>query len=87
MVQIEETNQVTRNGMEGTIYTLLINGFSKTRARIHAKAAMTGRFPVNIGKVEVVSSEKTEGEFPGLPAHKVRVFMPHNNPSNPSRAY
>lgn len=87
MVRIEGTKETTRDGMKGTIYTLRIVGFTDSGARAHARGALAGRFPVNIGKIEVVEQREVESEFPGLPETEVDVFMPYNNPSNPSRGY
>lgn len=87
MVRIEGTQEVTHNNQQGTIYMLRVLGISEGGVSTRAKGALAGRFPTNIGKLEVVSMREVVSDFPGVDAYVVSVFMPHHNPANKERLY
>lgn len=87
MVRVEGTREVTHKGTEGTVFMLRVLGVSEGGIATRAKAALVGRFPTNVGKLEVINMEQVVSDFPGLDAYRVSVFMPHHNPANKERLY
>lgn len=87
MVKVEGTEETTRNGMSGTVFTIRTNALTRTNAETRARGSMLTRFPSNTGKLEVVGSRKVESDIPGVSGYEVKVFVPHNNPRNKERVY
>lgn len=87
MVRVEGTRETSRNGMSGTAFTIRVTALSQKAAEGRARGAMLGRFPANVGKIEVLSSTPVDSDIPGVDAFEVEVFVPHNNPDNEGRWY
>lgn len=87
MVRVEGTRETTRDGMSGTVFNIRVTALSQKAAEGRARGAMLGRFPSNVGKLDVLNSSEVESDIPGVDAYSVDVFVPHNNPRNEERTY
>lgn len=82
MAKVVDTQEFSRNGRKGTLFTIQVRGFATT-AGTSAKALLTARFPRKAQTIEVLGVEQFDDFIGAMKVYEVDVFVPFGDMEEP----